>query len=77
MLGYMTEKKAIEVGFTHHGKCFGIPIWITDEDCPMVAAKFAPFEILITFSQIIEGILHSIFWPDDDPVFQFQVGEKI
>lgn len=54
MLGYITEKEALKMGFTHHGKCFGIPIWITDEEAPMVATKFVPFEFLLTVVQMIE-----------------------
>ena len=73
MLGYITEKEALKMGFTHHGKCFGIPIWITDEEAPMVATKFVPFEFLLT----VEQTIHAIFWPGSEPVFQFLIGKEI
>jgi hypothetical protein len=73
----MTKKQALKNGFTHHGRYFGIPIYITDEECPMVCATWAPCEFLIDIAHIIEGILHSIFWPNEQPCFQFLVCDKI
>lgn len=48
MLGYMNETAARGHGFTHHGKMFSVPCWVTDGDMPMVAAKWAPLELWIT-----------------------------
>lgn len=77
MLGYMTEKEALQLGFTHHGKYFGIPCWMTDGDCPMVATKWSPMEYVMDVFHVIEGFLRSAFYPDDEPCFQFLIGEKI
>lgn len=53
---YMTEAQAHADGFTHHGRMFGCPIWTTDAnnfwDTPMIAAKFAPCEMWITFCSL-------------------------
>jgi hypothetical protein len=78
MLWYMTAEKAKQEGFTHHGKYYGIPVWIGDPDgdC-MVATKWAPLEPLMTLFHYIEGFMHSMMHPYDEPYFQFQVGERI
>lgn len=78
MLGYMNAKAAKAAGFTHHGKYFGIPVWIGDPDgdC-MVATKWAPMEHLMTVFHVFEGILRAVFFPGEEPVFQFLVGPEI
>lgn len=46
---YMSEAQAAEEGFTNHGRLFSVPCWVADDDFgPMVAAKFAPFEIWLS-----------------------------
>lgn len=46
---YMNEAQAVENGFTHHGKMFSVPCWVTDDAfAPMVAPKFAPFEVWLS-----------------------------
>jgi hypothetical protein len=77
MLGYMTKKEALTIGFTHHGSYYGIPIWISDDYIPMVAAKWAPMEYLMTFFHIMEGLMHSYFHPEDEPGFEFYFGKPI
>ncbi len=79
MLGYMTEKQALEHGFTHHGSYYGIPVWIADatEDGLMVAAKWAPMEYIMTMAHYVEGFMREIMFPNDDPVFQFRIGLPI
>lgn len=77
MLGYMTAKEAVASGFTHHGKYFGIPVWVAPEKDFMVATKWAPMEYVMTAAHYIEGFLRSVFHPDDEPVFQFLLGAKI
>lgn len=78
MLGYMTAKEARSLGFTHHGKYFGIPIWVAPEspDFP-VATKWAPMEYLMTTAHYVEGFLRSVFYPEAEPAFQFLVGPPI
>jgi len=46
---YMSKKRAKELGATHYGKMFNVPVWLKgiDTDCPDVAAKFAPLEFWI------------------------------
>lgn len=79
MLGYMNESEALKNGFTHHGKYFGIPVWIDPdpEKGFLVATKWAPMEYLMTVFHHIEGVLRSTFFPNDEPVFQFLLGEEI
>lgn len=77
MFGYMTAREAAEHGFTHHGKYFGIPVWIGDPDGDMlVATKWAPLEYLMTAFHHIEGFLSSLF-PEREAGFQFRVGPTI
>ena len=77
MLGYMTEKEAVSHGFTHHGNYYGIPIWVAPERGFMVATKWAPMEYVMTAAHYIEAFLRSVFYPDDEPTFQFSLGEEI
>lgn len=76
MLGYMSAKEAKAHGFTHHGKYFGIPVWIGDPhgDC-MVATKWAPMEFAMSVAHYIEGAIHSL--RGTEPTFMFLVGRKI
>lgn len=79
MFGYMNATEAKAQGFTHHGKYFGIPIWIENphrEGC-MVAAKWAPMDYLFDLFTVIEGVLLSVFFPDREPAFQLRVGARI
>jgi len=77
MLGYLTEKEAKEHGFTHHGSYFCIPLWMTDEEEPMVATKFEWMEPLMDVFHHIEGLLRSVFYPGSEPGFQFKIGCEI
>lgn len=78
MLGYMTERAAKEDGFTHHGKYYGIPVWIGDPHGEFrVATKWAPFEYLMTLAHMIEGFLLDMFYPDDEPAFRFVITKPI
>lgn len=76
MLGYMSEAKAKAEGFTHHGKYYGIPIWIGDpyRDC-MVATKVWWLEPVMSAAHVIEGLCHSL--RGTEPSFMFLVGRKI
>jgi hypothetical protein len=78
MLGYMTAKEALASGFTHHGKYFGIPVWVGNPGEEMlVAAKWAPMEYLMTAFHHIEGFMRSVLFPEDEPMFQFLIGPPI
>lgn len=77
MLGYMTKAEALENGFTHHGRYYGIPLWITDEICPVVATKWYPMEFVMDLFHVIEITMRSLLFPDDELVFQFQIGMPI
>ncbi|MCK4121349.1 hypothetical protein HFK83_03050 [Ralstonia pseudosolanacearum] len=71
---YMTEAEAKACGFTHHGKMFSVPCWVTDNDTPMVAAKFAPLESWITLCTLavqFMGILGA------DAAFPIRIGKPI
>lgn len=78
MLGYMTKREAIANGFTHHGKYFGIPVWLAPENASFpVATKWAPLEFLMPLVHWIEGTMVGLFYPDSEPAFQFLVGPAI
>lgn len=76
--GYIAPSEAIAKNFTHHGKYFGIPIWISpdDPDCPVIC-KWAPMELLMEAAVFIEQTLGPMMFPGEDAVFQFGVGEEI
>lgn len=77
MTGYMTEKKAKQAGFTHYGSYYGIPCWIAPDADFMVATKWAPLEYVMSAAHVIEGLLRSVFFPEDAPVFQFLIKGEI
>lgn len=76
MLGYMSESEAKGHGFTHHGKYFGIPVWIGDPygDC-MVATKVSWLEPVMSLAHVIEGLCHAM--RGTEPNFMFLVGREI
>jgi len=78
MLGYVTKKEALSVKMTHHGSYYGIPLWLAPEHPDfLVWAKWQPMEIVLTVFHHIEGFMRSILFPDDEPVFQFKIGNRI
>lgn len=79
MLGWMSEQEALSQGFTHRGKYFGIPLYLGDIESEgiMVATKFAWMEPLMTVFHYIEGFLAGVFYPNEEPMFQFAVGDEI
>lgn len=78
MLGYMTARDALANGFTHHGRYFGIPLWIAPESESFpVATKWAPLELVMPLAHWLEGTLAGILYPDREPAFQFLVGAPI
>lgn len=77
MFGYMTKREAIENGFTHEGKYFGIPCWIAPDIGFLVAAKWAPMEYVMSAFHVIEGVIRGVMYPDDEPCFQFLLGHEI
>lgn len=79
MFGYMSAKEAKAQGFTHHGKYFGIPVWLgnPEQEGMAVAAKWAPMEHVLTLFHYIEGFMRAVLFPDDRPVFQFLQGPRI
>lgn len=77
LLGYMDAEHAVAVGFTHHGKYFGIPVWIAPDKDFMVATKWAPMEYVMTAAHHIEALLREVFWPEEEPIFQFLLGPEI
>jgi len=53
----MDKNKARSVGFTHQGKYYGIPLWITHSATPMIAAKWYPLQVMVTLLQFVESHL--------------------
>lgn len=56
-MGYMTAQHTLTEGFTHHGKMYGVPCWIGEPDgfAPMVAAKWAPMELMLSLGHWVTG----------------------
>jgi hypothetical protein len=80
MLGYTTAKEAKAHSCTHHGSYYGIPLWMGDIDseAPLVFAKWAPLDHLITVFSYVEGLLFPIVHgPDAQPMFMFKVEGQI
>jgi hypothetical protein len=74
--GYMTVDEALKNGFTHHGKYYGIPVYLALDnfDFP-VATKWAPMEGVMTVIAFIETYLRIMF--DAGDFFQFAVMGEI
>lgn len=78
MLGYITARKALEIGMTHHGSYYGIPIWMSLYDPELqITAKWKPLDWLIPVISGCENLIRPLVFPDDAPCFQLKVGEKI
>lgn len=75
MTWYMSKAEALNEGFTHNGSYFGIPVYMTLENEPIVAAKFMPFEYLMPIFMHIEGFLGSLMGLE--PVFRFKAFGRI
>ena len=73
--GYINAAQALELGFTHHGSCFGIPVWMTVdvEGGPMVATKLELMERVMTFVLWISVEIQLIAKPYEDPQFAFVI----
>jgi len=63
MLGYMRKNEARAIGFTHQGYYFGIPLWLTKSERPMIVAKWYPMEFIITFLQRSEVFIRCRLTP--------------
>jgi hypothetical protein len=76
MMGiYMTQREAISNGFTHHGRMFSVPCWVTDDGfSPMVAPKFAPFELWISVCTLAIQLIGAL---GADVAFPIQIGPRI
>lgn len=78
MLGYMTQDEALSHGLTHHGRYYGIPIWIGDPYGEFrIAVKWVPLDPLLTLFTYIEAALNQIWYPDREGTFMFFVGKEI
>ena len=74
---YITPDRAVEMGFTNHGRYFFLPIWITDESCPLVTPKCPFLEPVMIAIHYIEGFVGTVLYPLDEPYFQFLIGARI
>ena len=83
MLGWRSAKDAKALGFTHHGSYYGLPIYLGFEGepsvdtAPLVAVKWAPLELVFDLFVALEDFFRPMMFPDDEPGFQFQVGDKL
>lgn len=63
MFGYIDKKQAKAIGFTHQGCYYGIPLWITHSDRPMIVAKWYPMEFIISTLEFADRLIGSLFFP--------------
>lgn len=74
MLGYMTKAKAKEVGFTHEGNYYFVPLYLAWADGQLhVGAKWAPLELFMPLISGLEILVCAIFTPGNEFVFEFRV----
>ena len=75
MLGYTTKQQAIELGMTHYGTYYSIPIYLKGvfSGDITVMAKWRPIDCLISVVAQIEMFMRPLVFPDEEPVFQFVV----
>ncbi len=76
MLGYMSKKKAIEEGFTNHGKYYGIPVYIRNDVEFEVNAKWYPMNYLVEFLAYLEMLLGPYVRPEQEG-FKFLMGPEL
>lgn len=77
-LGFMTKHEALSEGFTHHGSYYGIPLWMTETDEPMICPKHILLEPVMDLFIAIEMFLFPLVHGEDaDPVFRFVIKSKI
>jgi hypothetical protein len=78
LIGYVTKKKALALGFTHHGSYWGIPIYMDDNnDCPTICAKWIPLYCLFPLVEFFEFFLFFIFCQGEQTYFRFTKKRKI
>jgi hypothetical protein len=78
MLGYITVKKAKELGFTHHGSYYGVPVYIGDPSGEFkVQTKHVALDIVFDFFSALEGTFRPLVYPDNPDLFQFKLGEEL
>lgn len=63
MFGYIDKKAAKESGFTHQATYYGIPLWLIVSKQTIIAAKWPPMELMISFLQSSEVYLKTKWFP--------------
>lgn len=53
MLGYMTKQDARNLGFTHYGSLYSIPVYLTEGSNPNVTVKHPVMEYVLDFAEAI------------------------
>ncbi|OPC66388.1 hypothetical protein DSC47_09960 [Elizabethkingia miricola] len=56
----MTDKKAKNLGFTHKGKMYGIPVYCTDEEVPDVKPKNLLWEMYFSVLIFLDSHIFQI-----------------
>ncbi|MCT4151314.1 hypothetical protein HZP59_08725 [Elizabethkingia anophelis] len=56
----MTDKKAKNLGFTHKGKMYGIPVYCTNEEVPDVKPKNLLWELYFSILIFLESHIFQI-----------------
>ena len=72
---YITRTRAVELGFTHEGTHFGVPVWVQYEEgsdmMDMVATKTGLLEWVITLGAYFLQMANLFREPGDELLFPF------
>jgi hypothetical protein len=77
MFERITRDEAIDLGFTHEGYTYGIPVWLTLNGEFMVATKFEILDPVLTVFEWIDQRLHALFHPDEPFHFSMVIKSAI
>lgn len=76
---YISRKRAIELGFTHQGRLFGVPVWVEfdprTEDIRSSVTKFGLAELLVDIGTIMLQASNANRAPGDESMFPFLIDE--
>ncbi len=55
MFKYMSASTAKGYGFTHYGSFYGIPVYLTEGDNPMISVKIGFMEYIMDLAEIVKN----------------------
>jgi hypothetical protein len=75
---WMSPAAALRAGFTNHGSYYGLPVWMSDDERPLVGAKSGLLNVLVP---VISAIELSLVWMTGQQHewagFMFYLGPRI